>query len=512
MIGLFIANPGPRGYVARSRRTGMEFNAWPEGGRGRTLAERRAKAHSVAARIGWAYRRDRKRGPAEPLSYLERVGLSRRALRAYRMARKTPAARLLEKRMARSRRTGRPRVAFIQRPFLVNDPRHEYREFMKRYLRRARIRSPQEARQAMREGAALWRAKGKVAANELPGVVYYDDNPLYRAPSGRFVGRPVPGARPLRRLPGRYGGWRNEPGFNDNPRGYIRHPRYGLIASAPWFVHRKIVPARRAFEDNPILPTMAWDDNARRRRRLRRYDDNAILPYGAFNPESEDNPVEAVGEALETTFSVDFWSDTVLPMGAGFVGGQFVGGLVYGLAEKVLGDTVKGSGFVPSLARVGSRAIGSAGVSALAFFVTKDRDVAGKVLAGGLVAVLAGIIQEIFGMDVYKKMTGMEGIEDVAADLTEELKKRIAESVRSEIRAAEAGAPAGVSAFVTTQDLAPAPTLGPGPRVGDMGAFVTAEEMQTAPVASHYGAPAGGPPVVADLSTFSDAFADMMLV
>jgi hypothetical protein len=222
------------------------------------------------------------------------------------------------------------------------------------------------------------------------------------------------------------------------------------------------------------------------------------------------DPIAIVKEAFGTLLDVNFWKESVLPMGVGFIGGQFAGGLVYGLAEKVLGsDKVSGSGIVPTAARVGSRAAGGALLSGLAYFITKDRDLAGKVLAGGLVAVLAAVIQEVFGQDVYNKMTGMAGyVGDMSADLTEELKNRIAESVRGEIARAESGVQgdAGVSAFVTTQDLAPAPNLGPGPRVGEMGSFVTSEALSTAP---HPGSEA---PVVADLSAFSDSLADMMLV
>jgi hypothetical protein len=207
-------------------------------------------------------------------------------------------------------------------------------------------------------------------------------------------------------------------------------------------------------------------------------------------------------EGFQAMVEPQFWTQTIFPLGAGFIAGQFVGGLVYGLAEKVVGaDKISGTGFVPSLARVGSRAAGSALVSGLAYIVTKDRDIAGKVLAGGLVAVLASVIQEVFGLETYSKITGMSGIGDMAADLTSELKARIAESVRGEIARAEQGGP--MSAFVSTQDLAPAPRLGQGPQ---MGAFVTAEELRTAPQ------PGSNAPAVADLKDFSDEFSDMMLI
>jgi hypothetical protein len=275
--------------------------------------------------------------------------------------------------------------------------------------------------------------------------------------------------------------------------------------------HRR---SRRASRRNSILPYLAWNPRRRHARRATRrasrrsYRRNPVLPYAAFNPAG--GPLAAVRDAFTTVIDVDFWKETIFPMGAGFIGGQFAGGLVYGLVEKVVGaDKVSGSGWMPSAARIGSRAAGGALLSGLAYIVTKNKDLAGKVLAGGLVAVLASVIQEVFGSDVYNKMTGMSGfVGGMSADLTQELKSRIAESVRGEIARAEAGVhgDAGVSAFVTTQDIAPAPRLGPGPRVGEMASFVTSEALTSAP---HPGYDA---PVVADLNSFSDSLADMMLV
>lgn len=274
--------------------------------------------------------------------------------------------------------------------------------------------------------------------------------------------------------------------------------------------------SRRASRRNPVLPYLAYNPRRGRKRSRRSsrrasrrmFRHNSVLPYAAFNAAA--GPLAIVGDAFRTVIDVEFWKETVFPMGAGFIGGQFAGGLVYGLAEKVLGaDKIAGAGWMPSAARIGSRAAGGALLSGLAYLVTKNKDLSSKVLAGGLVAVLASVIQEVFGKDVYDKMTGMSGfIGGMSADLTEELKSRIAASVRGEIARAESGVhgDAGVSAFVTTQDIAPAPRLGPGPRVGEMGSFVTSEALTAAP---HPGMDA---PVVADLNSFSDSLADMMLV
>lgn len=419
----------------------------------RNLWRRDRAGHKSAAHIGWGYRSDRKRGPRPVMRYLSAAGLSGAALRKYRKGRKTSAKTLLRKRVIRKRRTGRPSQAFKTSPFLVNRGRGRragsYAKFVGAFARKTGMSGPS----LMRSAARAWRGGGArrnadpfpmlnrgARRNQIPGLVYF-----------------------------------NRKGKKRRGRG-------------------------RSRRNGPVLPYLAFENRGRSRRR--KYGRNGVLPYAAFNQGASNNPMEAVGEALETVIDVDFWKDTVLPMGAGFVGGQFVGGLVYGLIQKIGGANVTGSGALPAIARIGSKALGGAAVSALAFMVSKDRDVAGKVLAGGLVATLVQIITELFGKDTYSKITGMEGFDDMAADLTDELKARIAQSVRGEIARAEGGAPA-VSAFVSTQDLAPAPHLGPGPRVGEMGSFVTTQELQTAPQEQ---------PMVADLSAFSDGTADMMLV
>lgn len=406
--------------------------------------------HKGAAHIGWGYRSDRKRGPRPVMRYLSAAGLSGAALRKYRKGRKTSAKTLLRKRVHRKRRSGRPRESFKTRPFLVNRNSGRrragsYAKFVGAFARKTGLSGPG----LMRAAGRAWRRNG-------------DPFPMVN-------------------------------------RGRRHKARRNQIPGLVYFNRKGRKGRKRSRRNGPILPYLAFENRGRGRKRSRR--NGAILPYAAFN--ASHGPMEAATDAFETIIDVDFWKDTVLPMGAGFVAGQFAGGLVYGLVQKVAGDKVTGSGFIPALARIGSKALGSGLVSAVAFLVSKDRDIAGKVLAGGMVATLAAIIQEVFGMDTYSKITGMSGFDDMAADLTDELKSRIAQSVRSEIARAEGGG--SVSAFVSTQDLAPAPSLGPGPRVQGVDAFVNTQDLRTAPQGQ-------GQPMVADLSSFSDSMADMMLV
>lgn len=374
-----------------------------------TWAGQRA-AHSTAAHIGWAYRGDRKKKPLTRAGYLQASGVAGAALWRYRSARKTTPARLLKRRFMRKHKTGwRGGKPSLSRT--------------KPYLVNSRRRVGSYARFVQ----AFARRSG------LSGPA------LFRA-----AARARRGGRPNQGLPGAVY-------FDNRKRSKSRRPR------------------RKARRNTAVLPYMAWGNKRRKARR----NAGAILPYAAFNPSADNNPVAAIGEALQTTFSVDFWKDTVLPLGVGFIGGQFAGGMIYSIAEKVApAGSISGSGLVPTVARIGSRAVGAGVLSGAAFLVTKNRGLAGKVLAGGLVAVLAQVIQEIFGAETYAKMTGMSDIGLFASDLTTDLKKRIADSIRSGMRGT------GAASFVTAQDLAPAPVRG----VSD---FLNTQSMPKAsPVAS----------------------------
>jgi len=379
------------------------------------------------------------------MRYLAAAGLSPAALRKYRGARKTKASVLLTKRSARSRKSGRPRESFKVKPFLVNRGGRKvgsYARFVKSFHSRTGMSGPS----LMKAAGRAWR--GGARRNILPAQML--TNPVL----------PYASFNKKRGRKGKRGGRRN-----------------------------------------PVLPYASFNKKRGRSRR------NPVLPYASFNEGASENPIAGIEAGLKQALSVNFWTETVLPLGAGFIGGQFVGGIAYSFISKLTGKT---EGTVGAIQRIGARALGSVAVSAVALMLPiknkrSQRDIAGKVLAGGLVSVLAAILQELFGADTYSKMTGMSDFADIGQDITDELKNRIAESVRGEIARAESGIPNGTSAFVSTQDLAPAPDLGPGPRVGEMGSFVSTQDLRTAPVA-------GDQPMVADLSAFSDNFADMMLV
>lgn len=404
------------------------------------------RRHGIASHLGWAFRRKRRKGPAPPGRYLSAAGISRSRLRKYAGRRKTKASTLFKKR----RRRGARKVYGMR----VN-PRGSYRAFVSRFIKSRHPRTPAQSRSAMRAAAKAWRSGNR--------------NPVRRR-------RRVRASAPVRRR---------------------RRRSYAL--ANPRRRRRRRSRARR----NPVLPYAAFNRPRRRRRgRARR---NAILPYAAFNRRSaRNNPLDAVIEAGRTAIEPATWTHTVLPVGAGMFGTLLGGGVVYGLTQKVVGAQ---TGVLGSIQRIGCSAIASTILSGVSLMVTKDSDIAGNVLAGGLVAVGAQIIMELFGFDIWSEVLGMtRTMEGLAMDLTDELKQRIANSVRGSIQAAE-GAPIGTSAFVSTQELMAAPSLGPGPNVAGMGDFATTQGLSTAPQFA-----ASEAPVVADLDVFSHSGMDQMLV
>lgn len=426
----------------------MRYNPWPEGGRAKTKARRRKKAHSKAGHIGWSYRRDRKRGARSPMRYLAQAGLSRGALKKYRSARKTKPATLLSKRTHRKGNRGK---RFITRPFLVNRGRRagSYARFVKAFSHRSGLSGP-----------ALFRAAGRA----------------YRGGGARRNGDPYPMT-------------------NNNRKRRGARARRNQIPGLVYY-NRKRRKARKGSRRNGVLPYLAFENRGRRGRgRSRR---NGVLPYAAFNGRSGSLTAKGImgsfTDAFETIVTPDFWTGNVIPLGAGYIGAQFAGSMIYAFAEKTFGQS-------GPVVRIGATAVGAAVLSGIALLATKKADIATKVLAGGLVAVFAAILNAIVGAETYAKMTGMSGFGGMAANLTEELKSKIAQSVQNEIANAE-GRGGAVSAFVSTQDLQVSPHLGPGPA---MGSFVSTQELATAPVM-------GGQPVVADLGDFSDSMADMALV
>lgn len=321
----------------------------------------------------------------------------------------------------------------------------------------------------------------------------YDNNPLMRTARGRFARR---GVRRLRRISG--GGWRN-------PRHRARRRRSRRMYDAnPVRRRRRYARRRRSYDDNPRrryarrrrrYADNPYSDNARRprrrrragaRRRRRSYSDN---PYhfnarrrrrrvGARrrrsyrdNPYANDNP-EDIATTLQAPLKVSFWMENVVPVVAG------------GLAAKIAASQlmpVLGLEYKGLQRHVGNLAA-SAIIGAAGFLLTKDAALAGKLLAGGLVAALGDVIYSVAGgMPMVAMTAPAMGDLDLfgATDLEKELEARIMREVESGVSQYEDPSEAvqlaqwprerGTAAFVTREELSG------GAGIGD---FITAEAIQ----------------------------------
>jgi hypothetical protein len=439
--------------AARSRKSSFRWFGW--GSYRRPGWKGEGRAHAVAAKIGWTYRKYARQF-ARFGSYAAR-GTSRgkhrglritpRSLAVYRKARRTPLSRLEGRReWFKHKSTGKKTYAGAmmkaRRKFGMLYNASAYQKFVAKFTKGAR--GSADARRRFKAAAKAWKRSRK---NPVLPVSYSNpkrrktrrsnSNPLFRTATGRFGKR---GGRRLRRIKG--GGWHAN-------------------------------RARRAYRNSPILP------------------------YTAYS-----NPMAAVAGTFREMADVSMWTRTILPLTAGFVGTH---ALSVAAAKFILPSTLKYDGVV----KHGVRALSAATLSVGVGLVTKDSDMAAKVLAGGLVAVLGGVLSDVIGDD-FKKMTGLGEMNDLADDLTEDLKARIAEGVRKQFSGDDSldGDDDTISSFVTTEDLNRAP------RLGD---FVSSEALKKATVGTDMpGRTGGGPPregnALADLGTFQDALADGSLI
>jgi len=503
MIGLFVLNPPeakarlpsrrwrPRSFSIndkKKRRKRMFFTANPRAKKRKVGARRgwwRDKyGHGFAAKIGWTYRKHPMGGSPMFRSAARPVGkrgknkglsITERSLKSYRRGRKL-SARALEARRARytekrrktvKRRTYMAATKRAKRHYgaLLNRGATSYQKFVGKFIRSRRVSGRAGARSAMRAAAKAWR-------------------------SGRRSGRnPV--------LPMALTSWNDAPSFQFNKK----RRKSGRKGKRHYAANRKRSRKGRKAHRNPVYRLSSGKFAGRHYRGTRKlhrikgggWKANAILPYAAFN-----NPVEAITGTFERLTEVDLWTETILPITGGFIGSKIVS---YQAVKMLAPAGTKFEGIVKHGATLGASILLSAGTG----IVSKNPDMAAKVLAGGLVNFLGGVLDDLLGDSYKKAVSGMSGMNDLADDLTDDLKRRIAAGVRQQIEGGDSGG--GVSAFVTQQDLNAAP------RLGD---FVTQQNLQMATAGTGLPARAGGGPPrandLADLSTFQDALADGSLI
>jgi hypothetical protein len=466
--------------------------------------------HAVAAKIGWGYRkyardlRSLYRHAARPTKRGKQKGLSitERSLRSYRKARSLSERRLesrrrwyTESKRKSPRRTYTMAMSKAKRRWgsLYNRKRSSggrgastYQKFVAQFIRSRKVSGPKGARGAMKAAAAAWRRGGKrrVSANPVLPFMAYNNKSVYRTRSGKYGKR---GYRKLARISG--GGW---------------HANSGLFRrSDGQFAKRGGSKLRRykggGWRSNPVLPMAVQMNKKRRGGRRFGYRNNPVLPYMAYN-----NPIDALTGTVSKLTDVELWTKTILPIAGGFIGARIVSYQVVKLIGGAkFGTDIKFDGIVKHGATLGTSVLLSAGVG----IATKDTDMAAKVLAGGLVAFLGGLLDDMLGAD-YKKLSGMGDFSSLADDLTDELKSRIAAGVQQQIEQGGGQNGGQVSSFVTQQDLNVAPRLG---------SFVTQQDLSNATVrAGGAVQPGTGRPesgnALADLSTFQDAMADGSLI
>jgi hypothetical protein len=206
---------------------------------------------------------------------------------------------------------------------------------------------------------------------------------------------------------------------------------------------------------------------SRRLHRGIRYDNNPagnVRRYGkrhsvkrysrrGFFQRFSDNPaVATITTPVKTLVSKDFLLGTVLPITGGFIGarvlGDFAGSKIlkinYGTAVWHKPVFVLGAGVAGSI---------------LIGLVFKKADLGAKVLAGSAIAVLSTLIEP-----KIREFTKVGvGVGDLGADMTEELKEKIASSIKEEIAKTE-----GVGSFLTKENMP-----------SSMGDFLTTKNVQS---------------------------------
>ena len=456
---------------AAKRFTKRKHAGWKDSG----------SAHAVAAKIGWTYRkyaadfrrfgsyaaRGTTRGKHKGLTITDR------SLKRYRDARRTPLSRLEGRREWFKHKTTRKTtyagaMKKAKRRFGMLYNASSYQKFIGKAMKGTRGRA--EVRRRFRAAVKAWKRRKSGHRDNPVLPISYDNrrkkrrksrkNSLYRSGSGRFARR---GGHKLRKIKG--GGWHNKKRSRKNPLFRSASGRY----------------AKRGGHKLRRYSGGGWRSNS------------PILPYTAYS-----NPVAAITGTFSKLADVTMWTRTILPITAGFIGTHAVALM----AVKMIAPA--GTKF-EGIVKHGARAVSAALLSATVGIVSKDSDMAAKVLAGGLVAVLGGVIADLIGPD-YTKATGLGEMNDLADDLTEDLKAKIAAGVRKQFANADDD-DGSVSAFVTAEDLSRAP------RLGD---FVTSEALRQATVGSDRpGRAGGGPPreqALAGLETFQDALAEGSLI
>lgn len=217
------------------------------------------------------------------------------------------------------------------------------------------------------------------------------------------------------------------------------------------------VYSRRRYRRNAVIP-VSW--NRRSRRGYRR---NAVLPISLTNPVGAlSGVVDGVLGRVQDLVDVSFWTDTALPVTAGFLGSKVVGGAVFGLVgEKLLG--VKSGDKAAPFVRAGSNAIAGAALAwAAGSFLGRQYEE--PIWLGTVVSVAHDLLKALLGGTEIAKAIGLEGFGE---DLTKKMQEAVARRVQAEL--------SGMGTYLTAEALQRQSAL---QGIGHHGEFLTENALR----------------------------------
>jgi hypothetical protein len=358
---------------------------------------RQSRDHAVAAKLGWAYQTRRRRRGGKPRRYI---------LKGIKPGGGIGKRRLLHYRsihkVAKRRKSARRLINF------------RIPMFGRRYKLVANKRRKSSRRRKYMDNAR--RTRRRVA----------------RGAGGRFVSK---GKRSRRRYQ------KNWFVYNDNA------PKRRRKSAS-----RRRRSSRRRYQKNWFV----YNDNAPKgRRKSRRSRRHASRRRYQKNSGSRYMRNDMIGDAMETVqsvFDVDFITGTALPAVAGFFGSRLVSGFVGG---AVLGANYTG------IARAIGNFVASGLTGAIVGIVTKNPQMAGNVLLGGVINALAGVVRDLAGgLDVVKTTPALSSAFGLSGlGVHDDVRSAVEREVMREL---------GVSDFLTAEQLSRSE------RVGD---FLTSEQL-----------------------------------
>ncbi len=179
---------------------------------------------------------------------------------------------------------------------------------------------------------------------------------------------------------------------------------------------------------NPVVP-VSWNPRKRRgSRRRRSYRNNPVLPFFAMNPAS--GAVAGILGRLKTMVDVSFWTETALPVAAGYFGSKVIGNKVYNLIPVAILQNVPSVAFpfIKSAVNAASGAVMAWGAEK---FISKK--VADGIWSGTVVGVAADMIKQL--LDSFAPgISASLGLSGLGQSVDDRMKDAIAARVRNNLQ------------------------------------------------------------------------------